>query len=73
MVQPCVVCIPNSPVLPYVHNHLTVQSTHTSLCVGLWSSQGLIKDGDIKAALGADEVIGAEDELPADWDAIPTL
>jgi len=44
-----------------------------SLCVRLWSSQGLIKDGDIRAALGADKVVGAEDELPADWDAIHTL
>ena len=55
-------------VLPYVRGRLAVQSTRASLCVGLWSSQGLVRDGDIKAALGAE--IEEEDELPMDWDAI---
>jgi len=40
--------------------------------VGLWSSQGLVKDRDIKAALGADN-LGEEDELAENWDAIPML
>lgn len=59
-------------ILPYVRNSLGVQSTRASLCVGLWSSQGLIKDGDIKASLGADDD-REEDELPVNWDAIPVL
>ena len=59
-------------VLPHVHSHLAVQSTYASLCVGLWSSQGLVRDGDIKAALGADN-LGEEDELTKNWDAIPML
>ena len=59
-------------VLPYVRSRLAVQSTRASLCVGLWSSQGLVKDGDIRASLGPDNVEG-EDELPVDWDAIPVL
>jgi hypothetical protein len=59
-------------VLPYVRKSLGVQSMHVSLCVGLWSSQGLIKDGDIKTALGADDD-REEDELPVNWDAIPVL
>jgi hypothetical protein len=58
-------------VLPYVRNHLAIQSTRTSLCVRLWSSQGLVKDTDIKASLGADEILGEEGELAKDWDAIP--
>ena len=59
-------------VLPYVRGRLAVQSTRASLCVGLWSSEGLVKDNDIKAALSADEVVGEEEELAADWDAIHT-
>jgi hypothetical protein len=39
------------------------------MCVGAWSLLGLIKDSDIKAALGA-EVTGGEDDLASEWDAI---
>jgi len=60
-------------VLLHVCSHLAVQSTCVSFCVGLWSSQGLVKDGDIKAALDPDEVNGEEAELALNWDAIPTL
>ena len=59
-------------VLPYVRSRLAVQSTHASLCVGLWSSQGLVKDANIKASLGPDNV-EEENELPMNWDAIPVL
>ena len=60
-------------VLPHVHSCLAVQSTCALLCVGLWSSQGLVKDGNIKAALGPDEVSGEEGELALNWDAISIL
>jgi len=43
----------------------------TSLCVRLWSAQGLIKDNDIKAILNTDE-ISEEEELAVEWDAIYT-
>jgi hypothetical protein len=33
----------------------------------------LVKDADIRAALGTDEIGGEEDELAADWDAICVL
>jgi len=56
-------------VLPHVHGCLAVQSTCASLCVGLWSSQGFVKEADVRAALDAREVED-EDELPMDWDAI---
>jgi len=56
-------------VLPYFCGCLTVQSTHASLCVGLWSSQGFVKEADVWAALDVREVED-EDELPMDWDAI---
>jgi len=58
-------------LLPYVRGRLAVQSTRASLCVGLWSAQGLIKDNDIKAVLNTDE-ISEEEELAVEWDAIHT-
>jgi len=56
-------------VLPYVRGRLAVQSTCVSLCVGLWSSQGLVRNEDIGAALGPEET-EEEGELPMDWDII---
>ena len=46
--------------LPHVQNHLSFQSTHALLCVGTWSTLGLINDSDIKAAL-RNEVIRVDD------------
>jgi len=43
-----------------------------SLCVGLWSLQGLVKNEDIRQSLGQDDVVGEEDEPAMDWDAIHT-
>jgi hypothetical protein len=59
-------------ILPHVCGRLAVESTHASICVGLWSAKGLVYDGDIKASLGADE-IEEEGELLMDWDTICTL
>ena len=56
-------------VLPHVRGRLAVQSTRASLCVGLWSSQGLVKDDDIKTSLGSDDIV-EEDEPAMDWDVI---
>lgn len=42
------------------------------MCVGSWSLLGLVKDKDILAVLG-DEVVGEEDELSENWDAIRGL
>jgi len=56
-------------VLPYVCGRLAIQSTCASLCVGLWSSQGLVRNEDIGAALGPEET-EEEGKLPMDWDII---
>ena len=56
-------------VLPYVRGQLAVQSTRASLCVGLWSSQGLVRNEDTGAALGPEET-EEEGKLPMDWDII---
>lgn len=39
------------------------------MCVGAWSAVGLVKNNDIKVALG-DEIVGKESELSLIWDAI---
>ena len=57
-------------VLPHVRNRLSFQSTRALLCVGTWSTLGMINTQDIKAALGEEVTGGEENELPADWDAI---
>jgi hypothetical protein len=57
-------------LLPYVHSRLNVQSTRALVCLDSWSLLGLIEDSDIKAAVGLGDVVGKEEELPEDWDAI---
>jgi hypothetical protein len=56
-------------ILPYVCSRLSVQTTRALMCIGAWSNLGLVKDKDIKAAIGG-EVIREEPELPVGWDAI---
>jgi hypothetical protein len=43
------------------------------MCVGAWSLLGLIKDSDIKAALGAEVTGGGDGDLLGEWDAIDGL
>ncbi len=42
--------------LPYICNHLSFESTCAVLCLGFWSTQGLVKDYDIRAALSDGDV-----------------
>jgi hypothetical protein len=63
----------HSALRPQSHR-LEVQSTRASLGVRLWSSQRLVKNGDIRVSLGADHVgKRMSAELPVDWDAILVL
>ena len=56
-------------VLLHIRNHLSGQTTRAPMCVGAWSGLGLVKDADIRGALG-DEINSPEEERPAGWDAI---
>lgn len=47
-----------------------MQSTRAVLCLGVWSSLGYVKDQDIMATAVIPEVVGEEDNLSDDWDAI---
>jgi hAT family C-terminal dimerisation region len=62
-------------LLSHVHSRLSVQSTRALWCLGSWSVLGLVRDRDVKACLGLDEVSEEEENLGEDWDAIqiPTL
>lgn len=57
-------------LLSHVRNRLSVQSTRALMCLGVWSAMGFVKDGDVKAVTVLPEVVGEEEELDADWDAI---
>ena len=59
-------------MLPHVQNRLSSQTTRAVMAIGAWSELGLVKDLDIKTALGK-EVQGLEEDLPAGWDAIQVL
>jgi hypothetical protein len=57
-------------ILLHVHSYLAVQSTHTLLCVGIWSLLGLVKDNESKIARSKDDIIGKKDDLPENWNMI---
>ena len=57
-------------LLSHIRSRLTVQSTRALMCLGIWSLKGFVKDGDILAAAVLPEVIGEEEDLELDWDAI---
>ena len=58
-------------LLSHVRSCLSIQSTHTLLCLGQWSLLGLVRNGNIKACFKLDEVFEKE-VLPWDWDDITT-
>ena len=57
-------------ILSHVRSRLSVQSTRALLCLGVWSSMGYVKDSDILPAAVLPEVVGEEDDLDIDWDAM---
>jgi hypothetical protein len=59
-------------VLSHLRSHLSVQSTRSLMCVGVWSLLGYVKDSDIKAVVILPEIPAnmKEDDLVTGWDAI---
>lgn len=57
-------------LLSHVRSRLSVQSTRALLCLGVWSLMGYVEDGDVKAAAVLPDVVGDEEDLPNDWDAM---
>lgn len=57
--------------MSHIRNRLSVQSTRATLCLGVWSEMGYVKNEDIKAATALPEVgVDEVEDLPEDWDAI---
>lgn len=59
-------------LLTHTRSRLSAQTTCCLLCLGSWSTLGLIKDTDIKASATLPELDGDEIdvEMPAGWDNI---
>ncbi|KIK10716.1 hypothetical protein PISMIDRAFT_124022, partial [Pisolithus microcarpus 441] len=57
-------------VLSHVHSRLSTQSTRALLCLGYWSSMGLVKTGDIEKVSKLPDVDGDEEDLEDNWDSI---
>ena len=47
-----------------------MQSMRAEMCLGVWSKMGYVMKGDIMATAVMPEVVGEEDILSDDWDAI---
>jgi hypothetical protein len=62
-------------ILSHLRRRLSVQSTRSLMCVGIWSLLGYVKDSDIKAVVMLPEIPAnmKEDTLVAGWDAISDL
>ncbi|KAF8991787.1 hypothetical protein BDQ17DRAFT_1254549, partial [Cyathus striatus] len=56
-------------ILSHVRSHLSAQSIHALLCLGSWSLQGYISDGDAQAVSNM-PAIDEEEVLMAGWDHI---
>ena len=57
-------------LLSHAQSQLSAQSTHTLLCLGMWSTLGLVKDtGDVKKVTELEDVEG-KDTLADGWDKI---
>lgn len=50
-------------ILSHVHNHLTSQSTHALMCLGVWSALGYVRDKDVLSVTKLPDLMkGEEDE-----------
>ena len=57
-------------LLSHVHSRLSVQSTHTLLCLGIWSKLKLIQDANVKAVSELPEALDGEEGFENSWDTI---
>ena len=57
-------------LLSQTRNRLSVKTTRAVLCLGAWSSMGLIKDLDIQNVCLEEEVNGTDEDIVAEWELI---
>ena len=48
-------------LLPHMCNHLSSESMHALLCLGDWSTRGLVKDCNIKTAAVLPDILGVQE------------
>lgn len=53
-----------------MRSRLSVQSTRALLCLGVWSTLGYVKDSDVLSAAVLPDVVGEEEDLDCNWDAM---
>ena len=56
--------------MSHLRSQLSVQSTHALMCVGEWSSMGLVKDSNLTVAATLPDIDSEDEDLGNDWDAI---
>lgn len=57
-------------LLSHVRSRLSVESTHTLLCLGIWSTLRLVKIDDVKKISALPNVEGEEDGFDNGWDML---
>ena len=57
-------------VLSHVHNRLSVESTHSLLCLGAWSKLSLINKADIKATTNLPDVKEGDEDYQDEFDRV---
>lgn len=57
-------------LLSHVCSRLSSQSIRALLCLGCWSTMGLVKDTDVLGVAVLPDVEGDEEALEDGWDAI---
>ena len=59
-------------LLLHIRSHLSIQSTHALMCLGIWSILGYFKDSDVKAVIVLTELqaVEQEEELELGWDRV---
>jgi len=54
----------------HMFDHDSLQSTRALLCLGMWSTLGLVKDSDVKKVTELQDVEDNDAELADRWDEI---
>ena len=57
-------------VLSHVRNQLSVESTHSLLCLGAWSKLGFINEADIKAITNLPDVKEGDKDYQDEFDRV---
>ena len=57
-------------LLSHIRSRLSAQTTHSLLCLGAWSTLGLVDDSDVKKVMELQDAEGKDVVLADGWDKI---